>query len=142
MENTLQITPELYEQIKQEVIAEQRAKAQARAEERKRKAEAEREEHARIDLQLLPLKAKYVPLFAKRYEKTFFSGNKPLYQVIEVKIQEALTVALHMLRLSTVREAYRIGRLDEVIATTYKVLDSTFEGYAENNKSASETTQK
>lgn len=140
MEQT--ITPEIYEQVKAMVLQEIKATNKARAVERKRKAEAERKESASIDLQLLPLKAKYVPLFAKRYEKTFFSGNKPLYQVIEGKIQEALTVALHMLRLSSVREAYRIGRLDEVIATTYKVLDSTFEGYAENNKSASETTQK
>ena len=140
MEQT--ITPEIYEQVKAMVLQEIKATNKARAVERKRKAEAERKESASIDLQLLPLKVKYVPLFAKRYEKTFFSGNKPLYQVVEGKIQEALTVALHMLRLSSVREAYRIGRLDEVIATTYKVLDSTFEGYAENNKSASETTQK
>lgn len=85
MEQT--ITPEIHEQIKQEVIAEQRAKAQARPRNAsgKRKSEAEREESANIDLQLLPLKVKYVPLFAKRYEKTFFSGNKPLYQVIEGK---------------------------------------------------------
>lgn len=134
--NNTQITPELYEQVKamvlEEIKANNRAKAKAREAERiaahKRECEAKAKEEAEINNIVDPFRFKYTPLLAKRYERTFVSGTRSLYDVISIKLNEAVNTALQTIGIHSVVGAYRLGKLEEVIQMSGAILDAIISG--------------
>lgn len=127
-----QITPELYEQVKAMVLEEQRAtnrakakaRQQAREEEWKREAEAKRQENEAVNAIVEPFRYKYTPKLAKRYENTFMSGGRSLYDIINAKLDEAVNIALRTVGIHSVSGAYRFGELDKVIQMASEILDA------------------
>ena len=123
MEQT-QITPELYEQVKAMVLAEQQATAKARAAERAARRRAIEEEYAKAQAMFEPTRRKYTPLLAKRYQKTFMSGGRSLYDIIDAKLTEAKTIALRTLGYWNAIDAYRDNKADEANQVASEILDA------------------
>ena len=123
MEQT-QITPELYEQVKAMVIAEQRAKAKARAEARAERNRAFNEENAKAQAMFEETRQKYTPLLAQRYKNTFMNGCRSLYDVINIKFAEARDVALRTLGYWNALDAYRDNKAEEANKLVGEILDA------------------
>lgn len=128
----VQISPEIYEQVKAMVLNEQRETARERARQREearkeaRRLAAEREERERNAIKAIvdPFRYKYTPLLAKRHERTFVSGGKPLYDIIHAKLDEAMTTALRTVGIYSVSGAYRCGELERAIQIASEILDA------------------
>ena len=119
-----QITPELYEQVKAMVLAEQRATAKARAAERAEQRKAFEEENAKAQAMFEPTKRKYTPLLVQRYKNTFMSGGRPLCEIIDAKLAEAKTIALRTLGYWNVLDAYRDNKAEEANKLVGEILDA------------------
>lgn len=123
MEQT-QITPELYEQVKAMVIAEQQAKAKARAEARAERNRAIEEEQAKAQAMFDETRQKYTPLLAQRYKNTFMNGCRSLYDVINIKFAEARDAALRTLGYWNALDAYRDNKAEEANELVGEILDA------------------
>lgn len=126
-----QITPELYEQVKAMVLAEQRAINKAKAEDRAvRAAERERrrkvfeEENAKAQAMFEETRHKFTPLLVQRYKNTFINGCRSLYDIINLKFSEAVNVALRTLGYWNVLDAYRDNKAEEANRLAGEILDA------------------
>lgn len=120
----VQITPEIYEQVKAMVLAEQRATAKAKAAERAERRRVIEEEQAKAKAMFEPTRCKYTPLLAQRYKNTFINGCRSLYDVINVKFAEATNVALRTLGYWNVLDAYRDNKAEEANKLASEILDA------------------
>ena len=120
----VQITPELYERVKELVLKEQREKAKAKAAERERRRKAVEEEQAKAQAMFEPTRRKYTPLLAQRYKNTFISGCRSLYDVVNVKFAEARNLALRTLGYWNVLDAYRDNKAEEANELVSEILDA------------------
>ena len=119
-----QITPELYEQVKAMVLAEQRATSKARAAERAEQRRAFEEENAKAQAMFEPVRRKYTPLLVQRYKNTFMSGGRSLYEIIDAKLAEAKTIALRILGYWNAIDAYRNNKAEEANQVASEILDA------------------
>ncbi len=124
----VQITPELYEQIKAEVLAEykatNKAKAKERAAERMERSKAFAEENRKAEAMFEPTKVKYTPLLAQRFKNTFMSGGRSLYDIISTKLAEAQDIAIRTLGYRDVLDAYRDNKAEEANKIASEILDA------------------
>lgn len=120
----VQITPELYERVKELVLKEQREKAKAKAAERAERRKAVEEEQAKAQAMFEPTRRKYTLLLAQRYKNTFISGCRSLYDVINVKFAEARNLALRTLGYWNVLDAYRDNKAEEANELAGEILDA------------------
>lgn len=120
----VQITPELYEQVKAMVIAEQRAKAKAREAARIERRKAFEAENARAQNMFEETRQKYTPLLAQRYKNTYINGCRSLYDVINIKFAEAKDLALRTLGYWNALDAYRDNKAEEVNKLVCEILDA------------------
>lgn len=123
MEQT-QITPELYEQVKAMVLAEQKATAKARAAERAERYKALTEEEKKAQAMFDATRIKYTPLLVERYKNTFVSGNRPIYELIEARLTEATNMALRTLGYRNALDAYRDNKAQEANQIAGEILDA------------------
>lgn len=115
-----QISPEIYELVKVQVLAEMKATNKARADERKRERDEERESVRKM---FEPVRHKYTPLLAQQYRSTFASG-RTLYDVIESRINEAIRIAIRTVGFFNEFDVYRNGKTDEVTQMASEILDA------------------
>lgn len=120
MENAVQITPELYEQVKAMVLEEQRATNKARAKEREK---AHREELEQVRAMFEPTRLKYTPLLAQRFKNTFTTG-RTLYDIIDSKLAEAERIAVRTLGFYSNVDAYRDNKAEEANKLASEILDA------------------
>lgn len=118
-----QITPELYEQVKAMVLAEQKATAKERAAERAERRKAFNEENAKAQAMFEPTKRKYTPLLVQRFKNTF-SGGRSLYEIIDAKLTEAKSIALRTLGYWSMLDAYRDNKAEEANQIAGEILDA------------------
>lgn len=119
-----QITPELYEQVKAMVLAEQRATAKAKAAERAERYKALMAEDKKAQAMFEPTRKKYTPLLVQRYKNTFVSGNRPIYELIDARLTEAKNMALRTLGYWSAVDAYRDNKAEEVNKLAGEILDA------------------
>ncbi len=123
-----QITPELYEQVKAMVLAEQKAtksaEAKARAAERAERRKAFEEESKRAQAMFEPTRLKFTPLLARRYQNTYMNGCRSLYDIITTKLAEATNAALRTLGYWNVLDAYRDNKAEEANKLAGEILDA------------------
>ncbi|MCM1296901.1 MAG: hypothetical protein NC311_15285 [Muribaculaceae bacterium] len=127
----VQITPELYEQVKAMVLAEQKATAKAiaeeraaRAAEREKRRKAYKEEKAKAQSMFEETRQKFTPLLVQRYRNTFINGCRSLYDIINLKFSEAVNLALRTLGYWNALDAYRDNKADEANKLVGEILDA------------------
>ena len=120
----VQITPELYEQVKAMVLKEQRETAKARATARMERRKAFEEENAKAQTMFEATRQKYTPLLAQRYKNTYINGCRSLYDVINLKFAEAKDVALRTLGYWNALDAYRDNKAEEANKLVSEILDA------------------
>lgn len=123
MEQT-QITPELYEQVKLMVLAEQRETAKAKAAERAERYKALAEEDKKAQAMFESTRKKYTPLLVQRYKNTFVSGGRSIYELIDARLTEAKNIALRTLGYQNAIDAYRDNKADEANKLAGEILDA------------------
>lgn len=120
MGNTLQITPEIYEQVKAMVLQEIKATNKARAEERQR---ARKEEAENIRKAFEPIRLKYTPLLSERFGNSYSPG-KTLFDLIDSKLDQALRIAVRTLGFYSLTDVYRNNKADEANKLASQILDT------------------
>lgn len=135
---TQSITPELYEEIKTQVLAEQKAtrlaksreNAKRRQEALAREQELERKKNEAIAAVHTTIRDKYAPGLAALHRKDFMTAYdaQGFGKVIEKRIQSALIAAMRIVGVGSLLQAYIRGELEKVQRLACEMLDAILKG--------------